>query len=59
MTHSQRYGLQLKSTSSMLREYFSGVPIESLRRGYGYSEKKIREQPSGYTRHWMKSMATQ
>lgn len=49
MTHCQRYRLQLKATSSMLREYFSGVLIESLRRGYGYSEKKIREL-FGYTR---------
>ena len=50
MTHSQRYRLQLKATSSMLREYFSGVSIESLRRRYGYSEKKIRELASSYKR---------
>ena len=48
MTHSQRYRLQLKVTSRMLREYFSGVSIESLRRRYGYSEKKIRELASSY-----------
>ena len=49
-TESQRYRLQLKATSSMLREYFSGVSIESLCRRYGYSEKKIRELASSYKR---------
>ncbi|MBQ8022126.1 MAG: hypothetical protein IJ255_05840, partial [Bacteroidales bacterium] len=48
MTESQRYRLQMKATSKLLREYFSGVPIESLRRRYGYSEKKIREFASSY-----------
>ena len=48
LTESQRYRLQMKATSKMLREYFSGVSIESLRRRYGYSEKKIRELASQY-----------
>ena len=46
LTESQRYRLQMKATSKMLREYFSGVSIENLRRRYGYSEKKIRELAS-------------
>ena len=48
MTESQRYRLQMKATSHLLREYFSGVSIETLRRRYGYSEKKIRELASSY-----------
>ena len=48
MTESQRYRLQMKASSRMLREYFSGVPIPSLSRRYGYSEKKIRELASDY-----------
>ena len=48
LTESQRYRLQMKATSKMLREYFSGVSIENLRRRYGYSEKKIRELASSY-----------
>ena len=48
MTESQRYRLQMKATSKLLREYFSGVPIENLSRRYGYSEKKIRELASSY-----------
>ena len=50
MTEGQRYKLQMKATSKMLREYFSGVPIPSLMRRYGYSEKKIRELASAYKR---------
>jgi len=38
----------MRGTSKMLREYFSGVPIERLSRRYGYSEKKIRELASAY-----------
>jgi len=38
----------MRGTSKMLREYFSGVPIERLSRRYGYSEKKIRELASSY-----------
>ena len=48
MTESQRYRLQMKVTSQLLREYFSGVSIETLRRRYGYSEKKILELASSY-----------
>ena len=48
MTESQRYRLQVKATSQLLREYFSGVSIETLRRRYGYSEKKIRELACSY-----------
>ena len=48
MTESQRYRLQMKATSHLLREYFSGVSIETLRRRYGYSEKKIRELACSY-----------
>ena len=48
MTESQRYRLQMKATSKLLREYFSGVPIENLSRRYGYSEKKIRELARSY-----------
>ena len=48
MTESQRYRLQMKATSKLLREYFSGVPIDSLIRRYGYSEKKIRDLASSY-----------
>ena len=48
LTESQRYRLQMKATSKMLREYFSGVSIKNLRRRYGYSEKKIRELASSY-----------
>ena len=48
MTESQRYRLQMKATSHLLREYFSGVSIETLRRRYGYSEKKILELASSY-----------
>lgn len=50
MTESQRYKLQMKATSRMLREYFSGVPLKSLRRRYGYSEKNIRNLASSYKR---------
>ena len=38
----------MKVTSQLLREYFSGVSIETLRRRYGYSEKKIRELACSY-----------
>ena len=38
----------MKSTSKMLREYFSGVPLASLSRRYGYSENKIRELARDY-----------
>ena len=48
MTESQRFRLLMKSTSKMLREYFSGVPLASLSRRYGYSEKKIRELAKDY-----------
>ena len=48
MTESQRYRLQVKATSQLLREYFSGVSIETLRRRYGYSEKKSRELACSY-----------
>ena len=48
MTESQRYRMQMKVTSQLLREYFSGVSIETLRRRYGYSEQKIRELASSY-----------
>ena len=48
MTESQRYRLQMKATNKLLREYFSGVSIETLRRRYGYSEQKIRELASSY-----------
>lgn len=50
MTKSQCYKLQMRATGKMLREYFSGVSIESLRRRYGYSEEKIRELASSYKR---------
>ena len=50
MTKNQRYKLQMRATGKMLREYFSGVSIESLRRRYGYSEEKIRELASSYKR---------
>ncbi len=32
----------------MLREYFSGVPVESLNRRYGYSIRKIKDLASDY-----------
>jgi hypothetical protein len=48
MTETQRYRLQMKATSKMLREFFSGVSISILSRRYGYSEKKIRELASAY-----------
>ena len=50
MTEGQRYKLQMKATSRMLREYFSGVPITSLARRYGYGETRIRELASAYKR---------
>ena len=50
MNESQRYKLQMKAASRMLREYFSGIPIASLSRRYGYGEKKIRELASSYKR---------
>ena len=48
MTETQRYRLQMKATSKMLREFFSGVSISILSRRYCYSEKKIRELASAY-----------
>lgn len=48
MTANQRYRLQMKVTSRLLREYFSGVPLTTLSHRYGYSEKRIRELASDY-----------
>jgi len=37
-----------RAQSKMLREYFSGVPVESLTKRYGYSESKIKSLASDY-----------
>jgi len=37
-----------RAQSKMLREYFSGVPVESLTKCYGYSESKIKSLASDY-----------
>ena len=43
MTEAGLYKLRMKADTKMLREYFSGVSIESLRRRFGCSEKRIRK----------------
>ena len=48
MTDVQRYKLAMKGDMKMLREFFSGVPIESLRDRYGCSEKRIRQLAKEY-----------
>ena len=48
MTEAGLYKLRMKADTKMLREYCSGVSIESLRRRYGCSEKRIRQLASDY-----------
>ncbi len=48
MTDVQRYKLAMKGDMKMLRDFFSGVPIESLRDRYGCSEKRIRQLAKDY-----------
>ena len=48
MTDVQRYKLAMKGDMKMLRDFFSGVPIESLRNRYGCSEKRIRQLAKDY-----------
>ena len=40
--------MQQKLTSKLLREYFSGIPMATLSRRYGFSENKIRELSNAY-----------
>ena len=42
------YRAMQRAQIKMLREYFSGVPIESLTKRYGYGGKKIKELASDY-----------
>ena len=37
-----------RTQGKMLREYFSGMPVEDLSKRYGYSEKKIISLASEY-----------
>ncbi len=37
-----------RTQGKMLREYFSGIPVEDLSKRYGYSEKKIISLASDY-----------
>ena len=39
MTESQRYRLQMKATSKMLREYFGRVPFENIAAFYSALEE--------------------
>ena len=48
MTAGQRYKLAMKGDMKMLREFFSGVPIDNLRARYGCSEKRIRQLAKDY-----------
>ena len=48
MTEGQRYKLAMKGDMKMLREFFSGVPIDNLRARYGCSEKRIRQLAKDY-----------
>lgn len=45
---SKLYRSMHRAQLKMLREYFSGVPVESLNRRYGYSIRKIKELASDY-----------
>jgi len=42
------YRAKQQTQRKMLREYFSGVPVEYLSRKYGFSEMKIKLQASNY-----------
>ena len=45
---SKCYRAMQRAQGKMLREYFSGVPVESLSRRYGYSVKKIKTLSADY-----------
>ena len=45
---SKCYRAMQRAQGKMLREYFSGVPVESLSRRYGYSVKKIKTLAADY-----------
>ena len=42
------YRAMRRAQGKMLREYFSGVSVESLSRRYGYSVIKIKTMASDY-----------
>ena len=42
------YRASQRAKGKMLREYFSGMPVEDLSKSYGYSEKKIISLASEY-----------
>ena len=42
------YRASQRAQGKMLREYFSGIPVEVLSKRYGYSEKKIISLSSEY-----------
>ena len=42
------YRVMQRAQGKMLREYFSGVPVESLSKRYGYSVLKIKTLASDY-----------
>lgn len=42
------YRASQRAKGKMLREYFSGMPVEDLSKRYGYSEKKIISLASEY-----------
>lgn len=45
---AKSYRARQRAQGKMLREYFSGVPVESLSRRYGYSEMRIKTLASDY-----------
>ena len=45
---SKCYRAMQRAQGKMLREYFPGVPVESLSRRYGYSVKKIKTLAADY-----------
>lgn len=45
---SKSYRVRQRAQGKMLREYFSGVSVESLSRRYGYSVEKIKTLASDY-----------
>jgi len=42
------YRASQRAQGKMLREYFSGMPVEDLSKRYGYSEKRIMKLASEY-----------
>lgn len=45
---AKSYRAKQRAQEKMLREYFSGVPVESLSRRYGYSVMRIKTLASDY-----------